>query len=292
MIDVNRDITKDVTNESLKAIVGALSPTEEDRILSICGTGCVPFALLIDGGSVDAIDIDKSMTAEAKRRLSQIQECDYHGFLNIKAPWAMEESNQRSDFFSRGVKYSFSPPEGEQRFVVDHYRHQFMDATRANGTYLRMLDIPLLGPDFQKIAPYVGFDFSEAKRLQRLRKKSSRINFHEGDIVDYLERKEFSKVWLSNIIGYKEQGFDFAAQVLLALSNSLISGGLFYSTIGNRTSEFIDRACAEGIMQEGTFKLDSHRTKLANRLQADAIQRIERAGGTTYTWNPRVYQRV
>jgi hypothetical protein len=292
MSDKNRDVTQDVTNESLNAIVTALSPMKGDRILSICGTGDVPFAFLTEGGMVDAVDIDGLMISEARRRLSQIQEGDYRGFLGVKSPWAIEESNQRSDFFSPGVKYTFAPPEGGAKLAAYHYFCQFRDALRADGTYLRMLDIPLFGPNFQKVEPYVNFDFSNARRLNRLRENSGGITFYEGNILDFLGKRRYSRAWLSNIIGYKEQEFDFAARILSALSTSLISGGLFYSTLGNRTGEFIDRMCAEGIIPEGTFKLNPQRTKLAARIQADALQRIERAGGSTYTWNPRVYQKV
>ena len=62
-------IQGEVTNESIDAVLAGLNPNKEDRILSVCGTGCIPLALLAYAGSVDAVDINQKQLDYVQKQL-------------------------------------------------------------------------------------------------------------------------------------------------------------------------------------------------------------------------------
>lgn len=265
-----------VTNECLDAILMGITPTKEDRVLSVCGSGCIPFALLAYAGSVDAVDINHKQLDYAQEQLELLKQEDYEKFLSKEVPEAEEESKQRRAFFSRGIKFEISGDnELEKIIMMKRLLRRFgADEYEING-------------DFNTHTDYL-----ECEIMQRIRQNADKIRFFGIDIRDALNQGKYTKVFLSNIIGYKEQQLDFSAQVFLALSKSLKSGGLFYSTLGNTTGMFLDKAYAERIIPNSTFKLNAHRTELANRLQTNALEKMERGGNPVYTWNPRIYQRA
>ena len=198
-----------------------------------------------------------------QKQLELLKDGRFGEFVSIGMPHIETESKNRRDFFSRGVTWD---PPLKKWFGKD---------------------------DYEVAAIYNSEpDYSNCEILNKAQRNISKIRLLNIDIRDALNQGTYTKVFLSNTVGYKEQQFEFASQIFLALAGSLESNGLFYSTIGNRTSEFMDKAYSEGIIPEGTFILDTTKTKSAARLQADALQRIQSRGGQVYTWNPRVYQKV
>ncbi len=70
------------TNESILGIVASLSVKKDDAVLSVCGSGDVPFALLEYAKFVCACDISIDQINYAKYRLAQLNQGRYEEFFN------------------------------------------------------------------------------------------------------------------------------------------------------------------------------------------------------------------
>lgn len=264
-----------VTNESLDAILAGLRPTKKDRLLSICGSGDVPFALLEAGCKVDAVDIDPKMIEDSLKQAKLLSEREFRLFLSRTLPWSQVEADQRRDFFSKGIKYKTPTLDSKSQALI---------------TYLRRLEVSereIWEGDNQAEADFSG------SRLEVLSRLVANVRFLNTDIITALNEGNYTKVFLSNVIGFnKDQEYDFAVQVFIALAKSLPTDGLFYSTIGNITSKYLERAYAEGRLPQDTFVLDEDKTLAAAGLQNEALSRMKNLGNRVYTWNPRVYKKA
>lgn len=225
----------EVTNESIVAIVGALEPNDQDKILSICGTGDIPLALSEFGCHVDAVDLDPNKIRLAKENLKLLEDGDFNSFLSVGMEAFRGEASRRNAYFSKGKA-----------------------------------------------------------RIKAIRSNLSNIKIRRQGILEALNDNSYTKVWLSNIMVYKDQDYEFGSRILQALSGSLEIGGLFYSTNGPATQNYLEKAYDEGLIPRGTFVLDEEKTKKAQgREKHDNETFLEFKGQShTYDWQPQVYRRV
>lgn len=173
----------EVTNESIEAIMASLEPNEDNKVLSICGTGDVPLAFLEYGCSVDAIDLDQKKIELAKESLTLLSEGHLHEFLSgEKSGFEMESMNRRL-YFMRDLE----PTAIALAFL--HRQASAFDATEKVG--------------FKRVAlslDWTNVDHSQSNTLKAIARNAKRIHFQQGSILEALSEKRYSKVWLSNII--------------------------------------------------------------------------------------------
>ena len=264
----------DVTNESLDAIMAGLDPQKEDIILSTCGTGCIPIALAEYAERIDAVDIESHTLTYTQELMELLKGEKFTEFVSRGTYWSPEEGKQRRAYFSRGVQFSGNQPVNSDLRIV-------MDLLMILGSDEFSLDGGQSEPDY-----------SNCKRLHKIRDNLGRVKLIHGDIKDAMDQNTYTKIFLSNVIGYQDNDFLNAAQMLQSVARSLAAGGLLYSTIGSLTSKHLATATSQGLIQPGTFVLDSQKTKRVATLQSDALRRIEEAGGPKYAWNPQVYMKT
>lgn len=71
--------------------------------------------------------------------------------------------------------------------------------------------------------------FQDMERLKRIQAKCGRINLNVGSILDLPEEGKFSKVYLSNVIGYQGQSTEGYVEFLAKLAERLRKPGYIYA---------------------------------------------------------------
>lgn len=96
------EVTYQQTDENLQGIVQGLSPEPQDRILSICGSGDQPFALLENAGYVLAIDHCYNQIQFAIKRKEKLQEQDTASFVGlVKGAKKSPQPKQQHYYFNQ-----------------------------------------------------------------------------------------------------------------------------------------------------------------------------------------------
>lgn len=72
-----------ITNEPLESVVAGLDPSPTSRVLAICGSGDVPFALSEYAGSVSSYDISEAQILFANRRKDALLRGDNKSFFGL-----------------------------------------------------------------------------------------------------------------------------------------------------------------------------------------------------------------
>lgn len=100
---------KDITNENLYGIIKAMQPNFGERILSICGAGCVPFALSTYRADVTAVDADGDLLELAREDHQEIIAGNRQAIYSREITWIPIESENRSNFFKDLERLGRSP---------------------------------------------------------------------------------------------------------------------------------------------------------------------------------------
>ncbi|MFT7615782.1 MAG: hypothetical protein ACI8Y7_000607 [Candidatus Woesearchaeota archaeon] len=94
-----------VTNENVKAIIAGLEPNSTDKILAVCGSGDVAFALL-EYADVVAVDISHQQVLYALGRKEALQKGDNKKFLSVTGKELTEievaSKKERNNYFLEG----------------------------------------------------------------------------------------------------------------------------------------------------------------------------------------------
>lgn len=80
----SRTVPHPLTNESVRGIFEALSPSPSDSILCVCGSGDIPFALASSGARITACDLSAAQIEFARARKELIKRKDFPAFLNTE----------------------------------------------------------------------------------------------------------------------------------------------------------------------------------------------------------------
>ena len=88
------------TNESLEAIIAGLDLKEDDRVLSIAGSGDQAFAILEFAESVHAVDISKHQVDFMNGRIEALKRGDYEAFLDERTR-RISQSESETDYFRK-----------------------------------------------------------------------------------------------------------------------------------------------------------------------------------------------
>lgn len=259
-------ITAAVTNESLEGIESALTPSSSDRILAISGVGDVPFALIASGCEVIAVDNNAEHMRIAQMLLEALQTGNYPKFLDVGVPSLPNDTVLRNSYFARGV-LPLTPSKDPRTLELE-------------------AELKRLGTSDAELYLDRSFygDFSACERLIRIRENLSRIQFRTRDVTKALAEGPFTKVYLSNVIGFNasQSTAEFGIDVVRAAAKNLVPGGLLYGTV--RT---VEDAVSEFHARDGTanFELDLARTEIANRAE-------QLRGSNSYAWTPRVFRKI
>lgn len=205
-----------VTNESLEGVCRSLSPTCGDRVLAICGIGCVPFALAEYGCKVIAVDADQTQLTVAEQLRGKLLEGDYKAFLDVGLPIIDADVNRRSAYFATGCR-PLKPIDDPQNQLLES-KLRDLGASDA--------ELYLNGPS--------DVDFGQCERLNTIRRNLKNVEFRCCNILDALRGEHYSIVYLSNVMGFNDAQHQatFLIPLVSYLRSSLSRGGLWYSTTG------------------------------------------------------------
>jgi hypothetical protein len=89
-----------ITNEKLEAILNGLDIKPEDKVLSICGSGDQPLALLEIAKEITVIDIGQNQIDLFKRRKGIICSGEYSKFRDVYGGIAFYNLSSRNEYFS------------------------------------------------------------------------------------------------------------------------------------------------------------------------------------------------
>ncbi len=88
------------TNETVEAIVESLSVKSDDIILTVCGSGDIPFALLEKGAKVIAVDVSGIQIQYAEWRMKKLESGDVDTFFRFIDSGRGEKNTLNRDYFS------------------------------------------------------------------------------------------------------------------------------------------------------------------------------------------------
>lgn len=98
------ELTYYCTNENLEAIVLALKPNSNDKILAVGGSGDQAFVLLENAKEVYCVDKNKAQVKYMEKRRNALRRGDYKSFLQeIEASiwWGDAQLQMREDYFKQ-----------------------------------------------------------------------------------------------------------------------------------------------------------------------------------------------
>lgn len=94
------------TNEVVEAVVRGLDVTSQDRVLTVCGSGDVPFGMVERGAEVVALDINGLQVEYARWRLQKLGLHDLHSFFQFFDCGRGEKNTVNREYFSVQGKLS------------------------------------------------------------------------------------------------------------------------------------------------------------------------------------------
>ena len=248
------------TNESLWAIEKGLDIRPNSRVLTICGSGDQPFALLLAGSQrVLALDTNPRQIDYVRKRIEALRRGDYVNFFPI--------SNEQEEI-------ALVNDLREGRDLSSYWRAIAMtdEGYTPWGCSIRYF----LGESRPTWNPrdFAGGFFTPGEKLAKLSGLLNRLTLKQGDIFDLSERDfaSFDRVYLSNSHIYGGLG-EFAFDTLrkrLESINKALPGTLLYLT---HLSTF-------PISPLDNWELQIELTKKARRLEKPN------------SWKPFVYKKV
>jgi len=229
------------TNEPLGAVYAGMDIKPEDRVLAICGSGDVPFALLEginpnSNGIIRAVDLLDVQVKYAKHQADTLLRGDFNEFMRCEElgeeayiAQALKKARLRKNIdqgfldenglSANCVKRFLALPEEGQRDLLkslsDGNNESFKQRVKMRNEY-----------------------FAESGRLDRIRNRLSRLEFAKEDIF-YNEGQQFDKIYLSNVMGYlvgrkvnASETAPLVEGVLDRISPRLKQEGLVYYSFG------------------------------------------------------------
>ena len=202
------DIEYSLTNESLEAIIAGLSVQEDDSILAVGGSGDQILAMLEFTPKIVGVDYNQSQVKFMKRRFKHIKETGLDPLLQIYRGFGSRDGNINKSFNKIKLEQDLND---RRSYFRDERRRERIRKNLLEGS--RDLVLDLVQGDITNIS---SMEFLRSSRNLQL---------------------PFSKMYLSNALGYDSSGAD-VTESLRGLSLCLREGGLIY--VANHMSLAMD----------------------------------------------------
>lgn len=140
------------TNENLEAIVLALQPNNNDKILAVCGSGDQAFALLENAKEVWCVDNNKAQIKYLKERLHALKRGDHKAFLPKTKDSNDSELNIQEGYF-------------KQKNRINKIKEKLNRLTVKQGD---IIEIAKIEPGFTKIYLSNAIGYDQSKDINKL----------------------------------------------------------------------------------------------------------------------------
>lgn len=256
------DIEYSLTNESLEAIIAGLSVQDDDSILAVGGSGDQILAMLEFTPRIVGVDYNQSQVEFMKRRFKHIKETGVDPLLQMYRGFGSRDGNINKSFNKFKLEQDLNDRLG---YFRDERRRERIRKNLLEGS--RDLVFDLVQGDLTNIS---SMEFLRSSRNLQL---------------------PFSKMYLSNALGYDSSGAD-VTESLRGLSLCLREGRLIY--VANHMPLVLDfsTSSVEEIVtySEGNRDLELLQ-HLPDTLRVDRELSLK-ARELEKRWTPAIYRRI
>ena len=241
MIKTNNLPKYGATNEHLGAVYAGMNIRPSDRVLAICGSGDVPFALLeginpASSGYVRAVDLLDVQVKYARQHADDLVRGNTEGFRHC------EELGEEG-YIAQALRKARRVKKVDQGFLDDHGLSadsvaKFLSLSKEGQRDLLKSFSGSNNESFNQRVEMRNDYFSKSGRLERIRDRLSKLEFAKEDIF-HDDGQKFDKIYLSNVMGYlvgrkvnASETAPLVEGVLNRISPRLKQGGLIYYSLG------------------------------------------------------------